>query len=237
VVEQVKHVTSSIQRESEGIVAEMRAAKSVLDVDKLTASIMEQNKALISRHTAELKTELVEIVRREVGQAVRDQSAVMTAAVLRSAASTPLPMAQSTPNHGVTEEQLVDLVKSGHACEAFQRALRARNVRLVEFLLSRVDFNKVIAGNLLDPQTLMALIQQLSVSFDSRTDMKINALQIALSAIDVGDGLLRDKVPPVAETLRHELQNYVRSHGDSPRIPSVRILLMAVDSLLARTRG
>jgi hypothetical protein len=83
----------------------------------------------------------------------------------------------------------------------------------------------------------MALIQQLSVSFDSRTDMKINALQIALSAIDVGDGLLRDKVPPVAETLRHELQNYVRSHGDSPRIPSVRILLMAVDSLLARTRG
>ena len=84
----------------------------------------------------------------------------------------------------------------------------------------------------LQQPVILSLIQQLSQELHLHTDLKVKYLEEALVNLDLSMPLTREHIPAVIGQLCGKLQTYISAHPNEKITKSLRMLLMASQSLM-----
>jgi len=84
----------------------------------------------------------------------------------------------------------------------------------------------------LQQPVILSLIQQLSQDLTTNVELKIKYLEEAVVNLDLTNGLTREHTPGVIGQLVIKLQQFIQSKPNDKTTKSVRMLLMASQSLL-----
>ncbi|KAK3085774.1 hypothetical protein FSP39_008550 [Pinctada imbricata] len=175
-----------------------------------------------------------QVVKEEVGVAVREQGATISDSVLnamRSGAMTPVQMSPD-PQHA--QSQVLQLLRQGQLNAAFQQALSAANLDLVVFVCETVNPSQVFNQSPcpLQQPVLLSLIQQLSADIGNNTELKHKYLEEAVMNLDTGNPVTREHMKSVLFGLIQKLKAYIPSHPNDKTTRSLKMLQMASESLL-----
>lgn len=184
----------------------------------------------------ELKKAVVSIetnINEAMTKTLRAQTVALEGSVIaavRSRAVTPAPQVDIT----VMQTQLLHLVGHGQINTAFQQALTAANLGLLEYLCLNVNpqqvFNQVPCP--LEQPVLLSLIQQLASDMNNHTQLKYKYLEDAITNLDMTNPMTREHVAGVISHLQRHLQAFINNNPNNKTTRSMRILLMATHSLL-----
>lgn len=199
-------------------------------------SLAEVVKANSQHLTAELKKAVVSIesnINEAITKTLRAQTAALEGSVIaavRSRGVTPAPQVDIT----VMQTQLLQLVNQGQINTAFQQALTAANLGLLEYLCLNVNpqqvFNQVPCP--LEQPVLLSLIQQLASDMNNHTQLKYKYLEDAITNLDMTNPMTREHVAGVISHLQRHLQAFINNNPNNKITRSMRVLLMATHSLL-----
>lgn len=218
-------VSKNVQVLSDTVQSELAAMRTHLG---------EQLAASVGRLEEQLLTKMKQVVEQEVSKAVREQHDTLSDSLLtamRSRAQTPAP---SPVDPQQQQQHISQLLRQGQLNTAFQIALSASDLNLVMFVCETVDPSQVftqVPCPLKQP-VLLSLIQQLSADLTSNTQLKHKYLEEAVMNLDTTIALTREHMPTVLGALVIKLQEYVQNNNQDRMARSMRMLLMACQSLL-----
>ncbi|XP_052817112.1 enhancer of mRNA-decapping protein 4-like [Mya arenaria] len=241
------HLEGVRQRHQEGrdpVVMEMRRLSDSFQASAeqmqahVLASIQTQLSSEISKTMTRLQESLGEhvhaAVREEVGKAMKEQGSTISDNVLlamRSGAVTP---ARVTPDPQIEKTHILNLLRQGQLNAAFQQALSAANLELVIALCEAVNPNQVFNQSPcpLQQPVLLSLIQQLSADLENHTELKHKYLEEAVMNLDIHDSITQEHMRGVLLSLNQKLRVYIPAHPNLKITRSLRMLLMASESLI-----
>ncbi|XP_067091663.1 enhancer of mRNA-decapping protein 4 isoform X1 [Osmerus mordax] len=180
-------------------------------------------------------TQVQRIVKGEVGQAMKEQQAVVTSSIMqamRSAAGTPVPSAHL--DFQTQQAAVLQLLQQGQLNQAFQQALSATDLNLVLYVCETIDSQQVFGQEpcpLIQP-VLLSLIQQLSSNLATRTELKISYLEDAVMNLDHGDPVTRDHMSTVLSQVRQKLFQFLQQDPHSALGKRARRLMMMLQGLV-----
>lgn len=199
-------------------------------------ALAEVVKANSQQLTAELKKSVVSIesnINEAITKTFRAQTAALEGSVIaavRSTGVTPAPQVDIT----LMQSQLLQLVNQGQINTAFQQALTAANLGLLEYLCLNVNpqqvFNQVPCP--LEQPVLLSLIQQLASDMNNHTQLKYKYLEDAITNLDMTNPMTREHIAGVISHLQRHLQAFINNNPNNKTTRSMRVLLMATHSLL-----
>ncbi len=215
----------------------------------LAANLQQQFEANLRSTNAVLQDTIISsvkaIIKEEIHLAMRDQSQTLPDHLInsmrQSGTMTPIQTLPGGEGQGVWF-QINQLVKKGMLNAAFQQALCAADLNLLENLCDMVS-----PGQAFDPATvsgkgkltqpvILSLIQQLSQDLNSNTELKVKYLEEAVVHLDMSVSLTVEHSPQVITTLVENLRQYVQSHNDR-YAKQMRVLILASDSLLQKKQA
>jgi enhancer of mRNA-decapping protein 4 len=82
----------------------------------------------------------------------------------------------------------------------------------------------------------MSFIQQLSQEINKNTELKIMYLEEALVNLDQSNLLTREHIPGVIGQLIQKLQQYIQMNPNDKNMKSIRMVLMASQTLYAQSK-
>uniref|UniRef100_A0AAR2JMD7 Enhancer of mRNA-decapping protein 4 n=1 Tax=Pygocentrus nattereri TaxID=42514 RepID=A0AAR2JMD7_PYGNA len=181
-------------------------------------------------------TQVQRIVKGEVSLAMKEQQAAVTSSIMqamRSAAGTPVPTAHL--DYQAQQASILQLLQQGQLNEAFQQALSAADLNLVLYVCETIDSQQVFGQHPcpLHQAVLLSLIQQLSTSLATRTDLKISYLEDAVMNLDHGDPVTRDHMSAVLSQVRQKLLQFLQQDPHSPQSKHARRLMMMLQGLVS----
>ncbi|KAL7878835.1 hypothetical protein AOLI_G00098090 [Acnodon oligacanthus] len=181
-------------------------------------------------------TQVQRIVKGEVSLAMKEQQAAVTSSIMqamRSAAGTPVPTTHL--DYQAQQASILQLLQQGQLNEAFQQALSAADLNLVLYVCETIDSQQVFGQHPcpLHQAVLLSLIQQLSTSLTTRTDLKISYLEDAVMNLDHGDPVTRDHMSAVLSQVRQKLFQFLQQDPHSPQSKRARRLMMMLQGLVS----
>lgn len=144
---------------------------------------------------------------------------------VRSQAQTPAPGLYDT------QEQIKYLLFQSQINKAFHQALLANDLNLVEFTLSKADYNQVFNPCPLEQTVLLSLIQQISADMSNHNELKHKYLSNAILNLNLHDPVTKEHSPNVLRELQVNCQNFIMANPQTPLSSSVRMLMMAIQGL------
>jgi enhancer of mRNA-decapping protein 4 len=143
--------------------------------------------------------------------------------------------------------QITHFLKLNQYNSAFQAALCASDLGLLMSLCELVNPGQVFEVNTNNPSkkpqcqlqqpVILSLIQQLSSSdLASHTELKVKYIEEALVNLDISSQVTREHMPGVISQLIVKIQQYITAHPNDKSAKSMRMLLMASQSLLSQPR-
>lgn len=122
------------------------------------------------------------------------------------------------------------LIKEDNSDAAFQIALSAMDISLVEYVCENVEMSHVFSDpSPISQSNLLSLIQQLSTDLNSKTDLKYKFLDEALLALDATDAVTNEHMNAILTQLCHNLQVFTKKQKPSnPLLHSINHLLKKV---------
>ncbi|XP_054281595.1 enhancer of mRNA-decapping protein 4 [Macrosteles quadrilineatus] len=188
----------------------------------------------LKKNVASIEKNILEAVTRALTlqQATLEGSVI---AAVRSRAVTPAPHVIDTQ---LQQTQLLQLISQGQVNTAFQQALSASDLGLVVFICENVNpqqlFSQVPCP--LQQHVLLSLVQQLSADMNNNTEIKHKYLEEALMNLDINNSVTREHLPAVLSNLQRQLQLYISSNPNNRITRSLKLLMMASQSLLSSTK-
>ncbi|KAJ8303214.1 hypothetical protein KUTeg_019610 [Tegillarca granosa] len=186
-----------------------------------------------------LQTQMMAVVQSQVSAEMqnsmaREQGASISDSVLnamRSGAVTPV---QLTPDPHQAQTHILQLLRQGQLNAAFQQALSASNLDLVMFVCETVNPSQVFNQTPcpLQQPVLLSLIQQLSADIGNNTDLKHKYLEEAVMNLDTSNTITREHIKGVLFGLTQKLKVHISEHPNDKSTRSLKMLLMASQSLL-----
>lgn len=198
------------------------------------------------------------IVKEEIQHAMRDQQHILPDRLInhmrQSGTMTPvnlpggqIPLHHPQPSTIDLKTQITNFVQKGQLNSAFQVALCAADLNLLMNLCETVTpaqtfeftVNNVTKKSQcqLQQPVILSLIQQLSQDLNSNTDLKAKYLEEALVNLDLGFALTREHTPSVMNQLIMKIQQYLQQHPNDKMSKSMRMLLMASQSLMSQSKA
>ncbi|WAR11787.1 EDC4-like protein [Mya arenaria] len=212
------HLEGVRQRHQEGrdpVVMEMR---------RLSDSFQASAEQMQAHVLASIQTQLSS----EISKTMTSDNVLLA---MRSGAVTP---ARVTPDPQIEKTHILNLLRQGQLNAAFQQALSAANLELVIALCEAVNPNQVFNQSPcpLQQPVLLSLIQQLSADLENHTELKHKYLEEAVMNLDIHDSITQEHMRGVLLSLNQKLRVYIPAHPNLKITRSLRMLLMASESLI-----
>jgi enhancer of mRNA-decapping protein 4 len=137
-----------------------------------------------------------------------------------------------------TRQKMMALLQKGQLNSAFQLALCAADLNLLMGVCEAVNPSQLFEQKPcpLQQPVLLSLIQQLSQDLQTHADLKLRYLEEAVLNLDQSNVLTREHMPAVIQVLVQKLQQYMHAHPNDKTMKSVKMLLMASNSLLMNNK-
>lgn len=199
------------------------------------AEVQHQVQTMLANLQESILSHVQRIVKGEVSSAMKEQQAVVTSSIMqamRSAAGTPVPTAHL--DFQTQQANILQLLQQGQLNEAFQQALSATDLNLVLYVCETIDSQQVFGQHPcpLSQPVLLSLIQQLSSSLSTRSELKISYLEDAVINLDHSDPLTRDHMSSVLAQVRSKLMAFMQHDSQSPLGMRTRRLMMMLQGLV-----
>lgn len=134
--------------------------------------------------------------------------------------------------HQDTQLQITQHLKKGAINNAFQVALCAADLNLLENLCELVSPSQAFdAKSKLQQPVILSLIQQLSQDLNSNTELKLKYLEEAIVNLDLTVPLTIEHTPIVMNQLIVKLQQHIQMHPNDKSTKQCKMLLLASKSL------
>jgi enhancer of mRNA-decapping protein 4 len=225
--------------------------------NEMASSLQQQFDSHLRNSNAILQDTIISsvkaIVKEEIHLAMRDQQHTLTDKLIsqiRSGHVTPINLPSNSPYHHAssiattTQEaqmQITSFLQKGQLNSAFQVALCAADLHLLMNLCELVNPTQVFEQTVnpltkkaqcqLQQPVILSLIQQLSQDLSSNVELKVKYLEEAICNLDLTNALTREHTPAVIGQLIAKLQLYVQNHPNEKISKSIRMLIMASQSL------
>ncbi|KAH3855139.1 hypothetical protein DPMN_097700 [Dreissena polymorpha] len=228
VVAELRRLTESFQTSAEQLQSHV------------LATIQSQLNNEVQKSMARLQESLTqyvrEAVREEVTSSMKEQGTKISDNVMlamRSGAVTPM---RTTPDPQMEKTHILNLLRQGQLNAAFQQALSAANLDLVMSLCEVVNPSQVFNQSPcpLQQPVLLSLIQQLSAELENHTELKHKYLEEAIMNLDPNNTITQEHLNGVLYSLNQKLRIYISSHPNQKITRSLKMLLMASESLVNR---
>ncbi|XP_065065169.1 enhancer of mRNA-decapping protein 4-like isoform X3 [Rhopilema esculentum] len=150
-------------------------------------------------------------------------------------------MASAKETSGYSEDPFDQLNKNIESLDynnAFTIALNAGDLNMVLYVCQRVDAEDLFSkkGNALSQPVILSLIQQLSAELTIETDLKVNYLSEAITALDQKDEITAEHMPRVLENLSIQVNNATtllkETEPSNQFIKSLKVLRQLVKAAL-----
>ncbi|XP_055378582.1 enhancer of mRNA-decapping protein 4 homolog [Condylostylus longicornis] len=169
-----------------------------------------------------------ELIKKEIQRNFETQVASLEDSVLsavRSQAATPAPSSLYE-----LQDQIKQLLTQNQVNSAFNQALLANDLSLVEYTLEKADYKAVFTsqGCCLEQTVLLSLIQQVSADMSNHNELKQKYLAEAILNLNLSDPITKEHAPKVMKELYRNCQNYLSTNSKSPLCSNVRMIMMAV---------
>ncbi|XP_056273704.1 enhancer of mRNA-decapping protein 4 isoform X2 [Pseudoliparis swirei] len=200
------------------------------------AEVQHQIQMMVGNLQESILSHVQRIVKGEVTLAMKEQQVAVTSSIMqamRSAASTPVPTAHL--DYQTQQANILQLLQQGQLNQAFQQALSATDLNLVLYVCETIDSQQVFGQHPcpLSQPVLLSLIQQLSSSLTTRSELKISYLEDAVMNLDHGDPLTRDHMSSVLAQVRPKLFAFLQQDPHSPLSKRARRLMMMLQGLVS----
>lgn len=189
------------------------------------------------------------IIKEEIHLAMRDQQQTLPDHLItqmrQSGTMTPVNLQASTSGseyfiqqNNNSQYQISQLLKKGQLNNAFQQALCAADLNLLENLCELVSPTQAFDPSNDNPKAklqqpvILSLIQQLSQDLNSNTELKVKYLEEAIVNLDMTVALTVEHSPGVINTLINYLQQYIQTHPNDKYSKQMRMILLASRSLM-----
>lgn len=147
-----------------------------------------------------------------------------------SGTSTPPPFSAMKRN---PEEHIEFLIKQGKVDMAIDQVLSASDLRLLVYLCEKLDPETIFAEPCtLQQHILLSFIQQLSADLNIQTDLKHRFIEGAVMCLDKKHPVCEKNFPKILPAVRGRISQYVGMNPTNKNTRNMKILLMAIDSLL-----
>ncbi|XP_026859757.2 enhancer of mRNA-decapping protein 4 isoform X2 [Electrophorus electricus] len=244
------HVKNRKQREQDArdpVIAQLQQMIDTLQTSQdqlattvaasVRSEVQHQLHLIVGNLQDSILTQVQRIVKGEVSLAMKEQQAAVTSSIMqamRSAAGTPVPTAHL--DFQAQQASILQLLQQGHLNEAFQQALSAADLNLVLYVCETIDSQQVFGQHPcpLHQAVLLSLIQQLSTSLATRTDLKISYLEDAVMSLDHGDPVTRDHMSAVLSQVRQKLFQFLQQDPHGPLSKRARRLMMMLQGLVGQ---
>lgn len=251
-----KQHSKKFEESKEPILAQMNkfneqmAGQSTQMANILASNLQQQFEANLRNTNAILQDTIISsvkaIIKEEIQLAMRDQQQSLPEYLVthfrQSGTMTPmnLPGTNNTSeaNSVDIQYQITQLLKKGHVNAAFQQALCAADLNLLENLCDIISPSQAFDPNnskkeaKLQQPVILSLIQQLSQELTSNTDMKVKYLEEAIVNLDMSIPLTIEHSPSVINQLMSSLSQYIQTRQNDKWVRTMRMLLLASKSLL-----
>ncbi|XP_066541280.1 enhancer of mRNA-decapping protein 4 [Hoplias malabaricus] len=228
IIAQLQQMTDTLQTSQDQLATTVAAS--------VRSEVQHQLHMIVGNLQDSILTQVQRIVKGEVNQAMKEQQAAVTSSIMqamRSAAGTPVPT--SHLDYQSQQASIMQLLQQGQINEAFQQALSAADLNLVLYVCETIDSQQVFGQHPcpLHQAVLLSLIQQLSTSLATRTDLKISYLEDAVMNLDHGDPVTRDHMSTVLSQVRQKLSQFLQQDPHSPLSKRARRLMMMLQGLVS----
>ncbi|KAM9854979.1 enhancer of mRNA-decapping protein 4 [Aulostomus maculatus] len=225
-IDQLQQMIDSFQSSTDQLVNSISA--------NVRAEIHSQIQMMVGNLQDSILSHVQRIVKGEVSLAMKEQQAVVTSSIMqamRSAAGTPVPTAHL--DYQTQQANILQLLQQGQLNQAFQQALSATDLNLVLYVCETIDSQQVFGQPPcpLSQPVLLSLIQQLSCSLTTRSELKISYLEDAVMNLDHSDHLIRDHMVSVLSQVRSKLSAFLQQDPHSPLSKRARRLMMMMQGL------
>ncbi|KAL4234140.1 enhancer of mRNA decapping 4 [Mactra antiquata] len=226
IVSELRNLTETFQTSAEQMKSHVLAT--------IQTQLNNEMQKSITRFQSEMSQYVREAVREEISLAMKQHSDTINDSVLnilRSGAVTPV---RATPDPQVEKTHIMNLLRQGQLNAAFQQALTAANLEVVMSLCEAVNPSQVFNQSPcpLQQPVLLSLIQQLSADLENQTDLKHKYLEEAVMNLDPHDTVTSEHMKGVLYSLNQKLRVYIPNHPNDKVARSLRMLLMASESLI-----
>ncbi|ESO09509.1 hypothetical protein HELRODRAFT_190529 [Helobdella robusta] len=218
-IQSLQNQISHLQQATTAVVAAV-GGKNTHDEIKLFSKLNELQNMLITEVKTLLSEELVSLLKYQQ-VAIKDQFD----AALRSV--TPAPSNSSHhSDHISNKNHIIACIKASKFNDAFQTALSATDLALVEFTCESVEIS-VVFGNssLLSQSVLLSLIQQLGADLNTKPELKYRFLDEAIVFLDPYDPVTKEHLDVVLKQLQVNLLDYIDRKVDSAMASKMNKLL------------
>jgi enhancer of mRNA-decapping protein 4 len=256
VINQLRQISEQMQVSSK-LIAEEMAGSLQQQFDK---HLRNSNAVLQDILISSVKA----IIKEEIQVAMRDQQHILPDRLItqmrQSGTITPVNLPghshSGTPNYIAGQQvntvqeqkaQISNFLQKGQFNSAFQVALCASDLSLLMNLCELVNPAQVFEVNTNNPSkkpmcqlqqpVILSLIQQLSSSdLTSHTEIKVKYIEEALVNLDISSPVTREHMPGVINQLITKIQAFINTHPNDKVAKSMRMLMMASQSLLSQPR-
>ena len=178
------------------------------------------------------------IIKEELNVAMRDQQQHLPEHLitLMRQSGTVTPVTFSYNEIESKQMRINNFLQKEQFNEAFQSALCASDLNLLMNVCEAVSPGKLFEAKPcpLQQPVLLSLIQQLSQDLNANTDLKLKYIEEAIMSLDLSNILTREHMPAIINVLQQKLLQYINAHPNEKVTKSMRMLLMASQSLLSR---
>ncbi|KAG7201645.1 hypothetical protein KM043_004376 [Ampulex compressa] len=205
--------------------------------EALSSLVREELQTELNKSLTNLQEETVRTIRDTVRENLSQQLAEITTACSR--ATTP---AIPVPAVADAEARVLSLLQRGQLNAAFQQALSASDLSLVELVCERIEPSRVFSCPIglqeqgprciLQQPVILSLIQQLSADLGHRTDLKHRWLEEAILNLDSTDPVTREHMGTVLMALHNQLSTFLVANPDHRYTRRMKMLAMAARALL-----
>lgn len=204
----------------------------------------EQTDKLIQPVMSEIREKLNDtVLTQRIVASVRDVVTNELRTGLRSISSTPtvagIEPAKASGNGGTLSfeelsQQVRGILSQGKYDEAFQAALVAHNLSLVELTCEMVNCSQMFSQNPcpLSQSTLLSLIQQLGTNLENKTELKHDYIREAVMALNPSDPIIVHHKKAILGGVRNQIESYIRQHPNETMTKQLKMLDMATASVI-----
>lgn len=198
-----------------------------LDEEKLLKLLNEHSESM-SKQVRDIVSEKLACILKDHEVAIKDQFE----SALRSV--TPAPSTSSfSDHHQQLKAQISQNLHLNKYNNAFQQALSASDLKLVEFTCEHADPSVVFGDQcLLSQSVLLSLIQQLAANLEAKTELKYRYLDEAIVSLDPNDPVTKEHLNSVMEQLCSSLINFLEHKSGGMLDRDLRKLLKRATVLL-----
>jgi len=197
--------------------------------------------ARFDRLTSDLLAQVRRIVSNELSMRLGEHQTNITEqlhlAVQQSRATTPVNATSTAELRAAQNRQISALLQQEKYNAAFEFALSANDILVVEFICESLDPLKVfnVEPCPLHQSVLLSLIHHLSTNLYSNTELKHRYLEESISALDQHNRVTREHLSTVLTQLRTNLTAYVQSGSSNDKMLRPMTKLLKICELILAT--